>query len=185
MSEIWKLLGQGLGVFAITFGIFFWILEGAPLPYAEIKMKSIEPAAEVPVFRPVESRLGHPKYLQEEEPQKKIVGDNDPRRMKYRAVLKNAIEAVESDYCAVAPKKLLAVAIMAYIQAKKDDVACLICFWGKSEDEVIRDWSTPLDQGLNTRMGELMLHGYLAREDFKNPPVLFNLRPRNSSPENC
>jgi len=185
MNDVWKLLGQGLGVFTVTFGIFFWILEGAPLPYIGIKAKSLEPDARVPVFQPVENRLGHPEYLQEDEPEKPAQGDENLRRTKYRTALMEAIEAVEADHCAMPQKKILAVAVTAYLQAQRDDQACALCFWGKTDEEITRDWSTPLDKKLKMRLNELMLHRHLTREDFKNPPVLIGLGSRNNSQNSC
>lgn len=84
-----------------------------------------------------------------------------------------------------ADKKMLAVAVTAYLTAKQDDEACAICFWGKSEEEVIRDWSTPLDIHLRDRLSELMLDGHLASEDFKTPPALFGLLSRANHRYDC
>lgn len=107
MNDMLKLAIQGLGVFAMAFGPFFWALDGAPLPYVAIKTEAMRPDPRVPVFQPVEVRLGHPEYLQEDQPQAEPQGDNDPRRMKYRTILKEAIETVEADHCAMLTKKCL------------------------------------------------------------------------------
>lgn len=167
MNEVWKLIGQGLGLFAVTFGVVFWILEGAPVPYVAIKMETMKPDPRVPTFQPVESRLGHPEYLQEEEPEKPAKGDDDARRVQYQTSLEEALDVVDANHCDLLPKKILAVAVTAYLKAKRDD------------------WDTPLDKQLGERLSEMMLQGHLTREDFKNPPALFNLGTRASHPNNC
>lgn len=185
MDDILKLIVQGVGVFAVTFVLVFWMLDGGPLPFIQIKAESMKPDPRLPTFQPVETRLGDPEYLQEDEPETLPEGDEDARRNSYRMALEEALEGVEADHCDMRQKKLLAVAVTAYIKARQEDIACRFCFWGKSEEEVNRDWSTPLDEKLKERLHEIMVHGHLTREDFKEPPVLFGLRSRGSLLDSC